>query len=278
MVQTNAEEDLSGLLLLNYDVAESLKGKKVRDSRLVYSYGLATKLFAHAVSALHLGRNRTNLRVPGFDFDVNFVDWASIEVLARACLEALIAFNYVYLEPQTTDEAEFRFLAWMLGGFSQRESFPVQTPEGKRQIAADIKTNEAYRRRIRKTLSFQSLSGKQQKAVLFGKNWHPGRTTRGMAADIFGPIWGRSLYGFLSSHAHADALSAVQILQTAGKARPLGEAPLLVIAIVIANMSKGVASKWVAARKVYETHPQHQLNEVYVAIRHFDPALTGEGG
>lgn len=263
---------MARLLRLNYDVVQALRGKKVKDPRLVYSEGLALKLFGHAITAFHLKRNRTNLRVPRFDFDINFVDWPSIEVLARASTEVLLAFNYVFRDPTNEDEAEFRYLAWMLAGFGKRESFPVQTAEGKKQVAIDIKTNAQMRKRAQKTAAFQALTKKQQKAVLEGRDWHPGKTVSAMCEDAFGAMWGRSLYGFMSGHAHSDALSAVQILQTSDRASDLATSALLVIALAVAEMSEGYARKWVAARKVYSTHPDRQLNESYLRFREFDPA------
>ena len=272
MNQLGVEEDLASLLRLNYDVVQALKGKKVKDRRFVYSEGLALKLFGHAITALHLKRNRTNLRVPSFDSDIDFVDWASIQVLARASTEVLLAFNYVFRDPTNEDEAEFRYLAWMVAGFGKRESFPVQTPEGKKQVAIDIKTNAQMRKRIQKTATFQALTEKQQKAVLDGRDWHPGKTLSAMCEDVFGATWGRSLYRFMSGHAHSDALSAVQVLQTGDKASDLAAPPLLVIALAVARMSEGYATKWVAAKKVYSTHPDRQLNESYLRFRDFDPA------
>ncbi len=267
----NVEEELGCLLRVNYDVVQALVGKKPKDERLRYSEGLALKLFVHAITALHLKRNRTNLRVPTFDFDIDFVDWASIQVLARASTEVLLAFNYVFRDPTNRDEAEFRYLAWMLGGFSQRESFPVQTPEGKEQVAKDRRMNAAARRRIQKTMAFQSLSARQQKAVLSGMNWHPGTTLSAMCEDVFGASLGRPMYSFMSSHAHADALSSVQILQTGQNASELAKAALIKIALVVARMSEGYAERWVAARKVYREHSYRELNEAYLSFRDFDP-------
>lgn len=267
MPQFNIEDDLAGLLRLNYDVVEALAGKKPKDRELAFGEGLSQKLFGHAVSAFHLKRNRTNLRIPSFDFDVKFVDWASLQVLARASIEVAIAFNYVFRDPASKDEAEFRYLAWMLAGFVQRESFPVQTPEGKKQIAIDIKTNAQMRRRIMKTAVFQGLTERQKKSVLGGKDWHPGKTLSAMCDEIIGPTWGRSLYGFMSSHAHSDALSAVQVHQTRDQASELANPPLIVIALAVAGMSEAYARKWVASKKVYQTHLYRDLNEIYLHLR-----------
>lgn len=267
----NIEEELGCLLRVNYDVVQALVGKKPEDQRLQYSEGLALKLFGHAITALHLTRNRTNIRPPCFDFDVNFVDWASIQVLARASTEVVLAFDYVFRNPVGEDEAEFRYFAWMLAGFVKRESFPVQTAEGKQQIAKDAKMNAQMRGRIQKSIAFQALTKGQQKGVLEGRDWHPGKTLSAMCEDVFGKTWGRPLYSFMSSHAHADALSSVQIKQTGDNALRLARYPLLTIAFAVARMSESYAAMWVRARKVYKAHAYRELNESYLQFRDFHP-------
>ncbi len=262
-------EELGCLLRLNHDLVQALEGKKLRDKRLRYSEGLVWKLFVHAATALHLVKNGTKPNIP--DLEINFVDWASIQILARACAEVVIAFDYVFCEPTTDDEAEFRYLAWMLVGFVKRESFPVQTPEGKQQIAKDVKINAQMRGRIQKTVAFQALTERQKKTVLQGKNWHPNTSLSTMSQVVFGSLLGGPMYSFMSSHAHADALSSVQILQTGKNATYLAEVALLKVTLAVARMSKIFAEKWVAARRVYGAHRYHELNEAYLSFRDFDP-------
>jgi hypothetical protein len=283
----DTESDLARLLRINFDVVQALEGKKLPPgSRLIYTEALAWKLFGHATTAFHLWRDRTTLDIPGLEFlkqspnapAINFVDWTSIQVLARACTEVLLAFNYVYVQPKDADEAEFRYLAWMLAGFSQRESFPVMTDEGKKQVAVDRRVNAKLRRQIERTAAFQALpeDGRRLKEqVLQGRNWHPDKTLSAMCEDVFGPIWGRHLYSFMSSHAHSDALSAVQVFQTSDKAKELGEAALITVSITLARMTAGYAGIWVASRKVYDKHQYRELNDFYLKFAETDPSVFG---
>jgi hypothetical protein len=211
----STKANVARLLKLNYDVVEALAGKSVKDRWLVYTNGIATKLFSHAVSAYQLFVDGTSLNVPELNLSVKFIDWPSIEVLARACTETYIAYRYVYVDPgDNSDLAEFRFHAWMLAGFSKRESFPVIGGEAKAQLESDKKSNARHRRRMQQTATFQGLKKGQQQVALEGMNWHPDKSLSAICEEVFGPTWGRPLYRFMSSHAHSDGLSAVQVQQT----------------------------------------------------------------
>jgi hypothetical protein len=283
-IPLNTEQDIARLLRINYEVVESLTGKKLPvNSRMWYTEALAWKLFGHAITAFHLWRDHTKLDVVGFESlkqsqsspAINFVDWSSIEVLARACAEVVIAFDYVYITPSDEDESEFRYLAWMLAGFTQRESFPVLTPEGRKQVTIDAKVNVRQRKRIQVTSAFGALSNDQKQQVLQGRSWHPNKSLTSMFEDVFGPIWGRALYAFMSSHAHSDALSAVQVLQTGEKSKSMAEAAMITISITLAHLTAGYARTWVAARKVYKAHQYRELNEFYLGFGDRDPAHFG---
>jgi hypothetical protein len=271
------------LLRINYDVVQSLMRKKLKAGELMYIEGLALKLFGHAASSFALWRDGTRLGVPEFDFlkkpgdqyGINFVDWSSAEVLARACVEVVIAFNYVYVQPTNADEADFRCLAWMLAGFKKRETFPVQSPEGIKRVAIDAKVNARQTAQIQKTGVFKALPARVQKQVLQGRDWHPDKTLSALCEDVFGLIWGRSLYAFMSSHAHSDGLSAVQVLGTGTQSKALARTALIAVSIALAHMTAGYASKWVVARKVYKSHPYRDLNEFYISFAGYAPSAFG---
>jgi len=280
----DTEADMVRLLRINYDVVQATKGKKPADRPMRYTEGFAWKLFGHALTTFFLWQNGTTPKISTLDFlkepgskqAINFVDLSSIHVLARACTEVLLAFNYVYVQPHgNQDEREFRYLAWMLSGFSQRESYPVTTADGKKQVAIDIKQNEKQRKRVQKTAAFQALTARQQEAVLQGRTWHPGKSLSLMCEDVFGSIWGRSLYSFMSSHAHSDALSIVQVLQAGTHAKSLAMSALAVVGIDLARMTKAYAQIWTAAGKAYKAHEYETLNEMYLKFAEADPATFG---
>jgi len=265
-------EHLARLLALSYAVEDALARKKPRDWRFVYADTLARKLFQHAISAYALWTQGTKVQLEGVGA-VDFVDWPSIEVLARACVETYVTFHYLYIQPGTGDDFDFRFNAWMLAGFTKRESFPVVTQEGKAQIARDAKLNQKCRTRIQKTAPFQALPPKMKKAVLAGRNWPPGTTISALADALLGRRWGRALYGVGSSHAHSDGLAAVQIKEAVSREEilRLADATMPVVAVALGCMTADYARKFVKARKVYRDHPDRDLNEMYASFAKYAP-------
>ncbi len=258
------------LLVLAFDLTDAIKGKKVKDKRLYYLEDVALKLCQHAASAYFLWQNHTKFQLDARPVD--FVDGSSIQVLARACLESYLAFNYVFVTPLSEDEFEFRFNAWMLAGFAQRQSFPAFDEAAKEQQERDATSNEKRRQELQRSSIFQELPKGHQKRVLAGQDWHPGRTISEMCEDVFGPEWGKALYGYMSSHIHSDALAAVQVRQSKGKAHDMAEGATITICIVLARMCADYASKWRAVGKVYKTHRFHDLGEAYCRFKDFDPS------
>jgi len=270
-------EELERLLSLNFAVVDALTGKKLRDKRLVYIDTLARKLFQHGVTAFALWTNHTRAKISGLDFGIDFVDLASIQVLARACLETYLAFHYIYEDACDDDEFEFRYSAWMLAGFVKRESFPVLTQEAWRQVTTDATVNKRERRRIRKTARFQQLKPGTQKQVLDGRNWHPGTSLSALSERILGRTWGKAMYSYLSSYAHSDALSAVQMQQMVSTDRTLGFAAttMLTIGIIVAQMTASYGRKFVVARKILQGHADRELNELYASFPQYLPLPRG---
>ena len=261
-------QELARLLAINYAVADALAGKKPKDPRMVHVDTLARKLFQHAVTAYALWTGGTRVDLKGIG-PVDFPDWPSIEVLCRACIETYVACHYVFIQPDTDDEFEFRFNAWMLAGFAKRESFPVITDDGRAQIARDAKLNEKCRKRVQRTAAFQALNSKTKKAVLAGRGWPPGTTMSALADTVLGPRWGRAVYGVGSSHAHSDGLAAVQIKEAISRKEILKliEATMPPVGLALACMTADYARKFVKARKVVQKEAFKAAREAVDGLR-----------
>jgi hypothetical protein len=269
--------NLARLLRLNFEVLDAQADRRIRDRRFSYFDGVAVKLFYHSVTAYRLFGGSTRVDVPSLaDLQLNFIDWPSLQVIARACTETYIAFHFVFVQPaKDRDLAEFRYNAWMLAGFRRRELTPAWGSEAVSQLGRDKKSIAGHRRRIQKTDAFSRLGNRDQDAVLKGLNWHPRVSLSAICDGVFGPTWGRPLYMFMSSHAHTDGLSAVQVHDVATdlqKQRRMGESALYTIAVVLARLTKDMASMWVKSRKVYANHLYRDLNEVYATFGEADPA------
>lgn len=154
------------LLAVNFAVV-ALGSKNPKDVEFAHATTLARKLFQHSLSAFMLWTEHSRATVYGAG-KIELLDWSSIEVIARACAETYLAFRYLYIEPKTQDDFGFRYCAWMLAGFTKRESFPTITEQGLKQLARDAIAIERYRKRIQKTATFQRLPPNTQRRVLDG--------------------------------------------------------------------------------------------------------------
>jgi len=104
--------------------------------RLSIALGLTDKFVNHAVTVLFLSHG-TNLDLPSFKF--RFVDSASIDVLARASLEAFLVFHYVFYTHATKKEKDYRYWAYKVAGIVERQNFPASSVEFKQKLSAEIK-------------------------------------------------------------------------------------------------------------------------------------------
>lgn len=205
----NREKEYRRVVRLFAEVLAAPKGPQLHHQRWIDCDWLAMKLFFHAASAYHLAQGTQLKSLVGEA--ACFVDHASVKVLARAALEAYLVFCYVFVQPESPDDLEFRYLAWKLGGLAMREVFPAQLEESRRQIVEEKRLNEELRDRIRQTRRFQNLSNGQKRAVLEKRKWRFEGWVPIARAAGFGEQYSRLLYGFLSSYAHSDSLSILQL-------------------------------------------------------------------
>ena len=100
---------LKALFAALKETTDLLVDKRVEDAGLLF-----TKFAGHAASALYLLRDTW---IPELtELGRSFRDAGSIHVLARAALESCVLFHYIYIDPQTQDERDFRYYAWRLNG------------------------------------------------------------------------------------------------------------------------------------------------------------------
>jgi hypothetical protein len=255
------ERSFIRVLNLYYNVVQSLKGYVPADSRLVRSHGLAAKLFEHAASAYWLSKGTCVPEMP--DIEVEFLDHGSVTVIARAALECYLRFYYIFIDPTSDDQFEFRYNAWMLSGLAPRERYPFQLAEHQAQVAAEKPLYESYRRAIRQTSTFKNLGKrrkgkKTQQRVLDGKKWrfHPWVEIATRAG--FGPEYSRTVYDYLSDYAHSGALAALQVSQAQTRQIQLAHVSsnLRIIMVVLCKMVDSFTEKFPRAAEGLKSDPQ----------------------
>ena len=144
------EKNYLPLLNLFYKVIEESKGIPAgQDNRLLEAEALAIKLFYHSISALYLSRG-TNIK----DFpsmEIGFFDPASIHVLARAALETFLIFHYLFIAPESSEQQNFRYWAWQLGGLCERQKYSVSKPEYKKKQRDEKQLIDELRKNLNPT-------------------------------------------------------------------------------------------------------------------------------
>lgn len=173
-----SQEEYLGLLELQFEVAQALKGKASEDGRWPDAQHLALKLFAHGASAHWLFQG-TNAPVPKSTDGAAFTDFGSIAVIARAALETYLTFFEVFVSPSTEDEFEFQYCLWHLAGqviLEDLEPSDESLTENYLGAQADI---AELRERLRATELFVALTPRQEEQVLQGRRR---RDWRGIAA------------------------------------------------------------------------------------------------
>jgi len=207
------KEDYEKLLALLSRVLAANNYISVRDAndreRLSIARGLTNKFIEHAVTILHLSRG-TSLDLPSFKY--RLVDCASIDVLARASLEAFLVFHYVFYAPTTKEEKNYRYWAYKAAGIAERKNAPASTKEYGQKQAAEKKELDKLRERLKLNTVFQSLTDNQKKQILRGRWRLP--SWRAIAIDAgLSEMIASHMYSSLAGCAHSSMLSVVQMVE-----------------------------------------------------------------
>jgi hypothetical protein len=202
------------------------------DERILDAEGLAIKCLFHASSCLQL-YGGTTLQ-PG----AKVLDAASHGVLARATIESLLTFRYVFVDPEGDPAKELRHLSWVLADLQDRQEFEVTEPAHHEQLARERSHIENLQTRIRANVAFQKLGLKQQRAVLERGQWRDESWTDiGLTAGL-SRRHAEQAYRYLCSFAHSGSLSVLQVRQAKSPSDQalLAEGALRLVNVAVAYM------------------------------------------
>jgi hypothetical protein len=229
------QRDYTGLMKLLVNVVEASKGTVAgSDDRVLDAEGLALKFVGHASAAYYLYKG---IALP--EIGANFVDPSSVNVLGRAALETFLVFHHVFVAPASEEERDFRYMSWLLAGFLERQTFPVQSPQGKEMLSTEAQLIPPLQAKLRDNSCFKALKPGQQKDVLEKGKWRPPWTKLGLAAGL-SRTHAEAFYSYLCEYAHAGNLGIIQIrnAHTLQDQRALCNATIGLLIISIANMVK----------------------------------------
>jgi len=231
----NKQRDYTGLIKLLVNVVKASKGTVAgSDDRVLDAEGLALKFVGHASAAYYLYKG---IALP--EIGANFVDPSSVNVLGRAALETFLVFHHVFVAPASEEERDFRYMSWLLAGLLERQTFPVQSPQGKEMLSTEAQLIPPLQAKLRDNSCFKALKPGQQKDVLEKAKWRPPWTKLGLAAGL-SRTHAEAFYSYLCEHAHAGNLGIIQIrnVHTLKDQRALCNATIGLVIISIANMVK----------------------------------------
>ncbi len=205
--------------------------------RLESAHALASKFFGHALTVLYLSYG-TNQELPSLKW--HSVDFASIDVITRAALEAFLIFHHVFYASAEPEEKNYRYWTYRAEGMANRQSIGAfagtkkerqQFEEEKKGLAARLESNQI----------FQSLSTKQKGQVFEGNGmwrWKPDNKKRlawraiGIEAG-FGKVLANNIYNILCGAAHSTSIGVRQTFPTLNKR---GEEHLYAGTVAIMNI------------------------------------------
>lgn len=269
--QTDSERDLVALVELLAGVSEECqRSLPPGDDPRYWALGFGFKLAHHAASALTLLREGTSLTGDG-----RMLDRTSLCVLARAGWETFLLFYHVFIDANSDDERELRWLRWSIESPRERQRYETLLPGQGEQLA--LERDEIRRRedRIRGNSAFLAMDSKKQKMFLReGGRWRPGWRAIGEGAGL-AKIYRDDHYSYLCDHAHTGWFSVALLRDNA---TPEEEAQMRTVvagtlAVAVANVIEGLwrlfpdargkgtanaelVGRWVAAGRTQDLGPE----------------------
>jgi len=194
------------IFLINTLVDEKIKDKgwKYFSETLAIKFSLSANSLCQVINGSQVESSLSRLSTRIFDI-------SSLYILMRAQIENYLTFYYLYIQPKSEEEQEFRFLIYEMSGLENRQRFDT--------IFKDLQTIQINERRrieeilikIKNNRLFHTLSSKQKADILKNKHakiisWSKLLEESDLVSSIFKKAW--LLY---SNFAHSEYASLIQI-------------------------------------------------------------------
>lgn len=212
------------------------------DKRLEDAHLLAFKFFGHALTVLYLSQG-TNQELSSLKW--HSVDFASLDVITRAALEAVLIFHHVFYASTEPEEKDYRYWAYKTEGIANRQSIMAfaGTEKERQQLAVEKKELDD---RLESNQIFQNLSPGQKRRVFEGYGMWRLKPATGKPLswrDIgieagFSKVLAQHIYSLLSASAHSSSIGVRQTFPTLNKGEEehLYSGTVAIMNIVTANL------------------------------------------
>ncbi|MBK7132260.1 MAG: hypothetical protein IPH69_05360 [Bacteroidales bacterium] len=101
-----------------------------------YLDSLTTKFILHSSSIVTLAKG-TYIKSEFLKKEIKLLDTPTMLVIIRAQLECFLMFHFIYVDPKTDQEKEFRYWNWKYDNLKMRSKISPRTIEIKNQQKAD---------------------------------------------------------------------------------------------------------------------------------------------
>ena len=192
---------------------------------------LITKFAFHSNTIYHL-LNGIDMTFKSLNFSTKILDIPSLYILLRAQLENFLIFDFIYCQPITTDESEFRYNNWKLSGYISRRDIPTEGEKAKKTKESDLKEIKRLQEQIKISKFFQAFTQKQQSKILndgderLGNGWIKIMKDSGLSPRI-----SNSLYKIVSAYAHSSGVSIFNITELKAGYHPNNDQANLIASI-----------------------------------------------
>jgi len=258
-------------------VAVSSVADPAERERKTDAHNLANRFIQYAMTVLHLSNDRNSVNLPSFG-DIRVLDPASIDILARAAMEAFLVLHHVYCSPPSGDEGGFRYWTYKVIGLAERQSLPEGTFEHQKQKDEEKKRIEAIIGTLAANPIFKQLTQKQKEGITTGHQkdlWRWDSNTKRVlswseiAVDArLSKMMAQHMYSHLSGHAHSGSLSVLQTQQAVvnKEVEKLVTPSLDMMKILTANMIKEYTTIFKDAHNKLSTTGAVKFVEMWVEV------------
>lgn len=167
-IQDYPEKFYESLLLGPMKEVYSARLESNRPNWQHYGNFLLDKFAIHSLSFFHLSQGIVERRSDDSLKMAKGYDLFSVNALFRALIETYVAYNWIFVNPVTLEEKEFRFLLWKLDGLFEKRKFEF-TEAIKTEAAETIKKDQEEKlntlEQLKQNTFFKLLDGRQLERV-----------------------------------------------------------------------------------------------------------------
>jgi hypothetical protein len=265
----NQDKDFPYLVSQCVNIMNAMKGTTILKGEewMTYSEGIGTKLLGHLVNmySLYMG---TNIKFNN-DQTSKFIDFASINILSRAAWETYLCYYFIFIDPESKSEREFRFLIWDLAGYLERQGFNVELAVNRVKKMKELEDIEKLKERIKVHPKYLELTPNEQNKVL-NSNWKFGKKIpelakiAGFDEEHFGTI-----YSFLCGYSHNSRNSVMQVYYAKDHKtqQDLSKPEIAIATIILSNFIRSYSILHPHLSKMYNDNKLlKKVSEAWIAI------------